>query len=105
MSLAWTIASIQIAFASSMKGGLMLSRAGYKALLRHNIRLGGLIVDNHEHTNIDEFASYAFAALGFIFQFMVGFKAPFPLNLLLWPFEIGEWIIRVGLMRASSGSY
>ncbi|KAG7338716.1 hypothetical protein IV203_037318 [Nitzschia inconspicua] len=104
ISLAWTIASIQIAFASSMKGGLMLARAGYKALLKHNIRLGGLIVDNHEHTNIDEYASYVLAALGFMFQFFVGFRAPFPLNLLLWPFEIGEWIIRVGLMRNSNAS-
>ncbi|KAL3915933.1 MAG: hypothetical protein SGILL_005412 [Bacillariaceae sp.] len=105
MTLAWTIASIQIAFASSMKGGLMMSRAGYKALLRHNIRLGGIIKDDHEDTNVDEFASYAFAALGFVFQAMLGFRAPFPLNLILWPFQTGEWIIRIGLQRASSGSY
>ena len=83
----------------------MLSRAGYKALLRHNIRLGGIIKDNHEDTNVDEFASYAFAALGFIFQAMVGFRVPFPLNLILWPFQTGEWMIRFALQRASSGSY
>lgn len=88
-----------------MRGGLMLARAGYEALLKHNIRLGGLIVDDHEKTSLDEYASYVFAALGFMFQFFVGFRPPFPLNLLLWPFEIGEWIIRVGVMRATSGSY
>jgi hypothetical protein len=105
MSLAWTIASIQIAFASSMRGGLMLARAGYKALLKHNIRLGGLVVDNHEDTNIDEYASYVFAGLGFMFQFVMGFNVPFPLNLVLWPFEMSEWFLRVGVMRASQGSY
>jgi hypothetical protein len=103
MTLAWTIASIQIAFASSMRGGLMMARAGYKALLKHNIRLGGLIVDNHENTSIDEFASYIFAALGFLFQFAVGFNVPFPLNIFLWPFEMAEWMLRVGVMRASKG--
>jgi hypothetical protein len=104
MSLAWTIASIQIAFASSMRGGLMMARAGYKALLKHNIRLGGIIVDNHEETSVDEYASYTLAALGFMFQFFAGFQAPFPLNLLLWPFAIGEWIVRVGVMKSSQGS-
>ena len=103
MTLAWTIASIQIAFASSMKGGLMISRAGYKGLLRHKISLGGLIVDNHEDTSVDEYASYVFAALGFLFQFAVGFNVPFPLNLFLWPFEMAEWMLRVGVMRASKG--
>lgn len=83
----------------------MLARAGYKALLKHNIRLGGLIVDDHEKTSVDEYASYVFAALGFMFQFFVGFRAPFPLNLFLWPFEICEWIIRVGVMKSSQVSY
>lgn len=103
--MAWTIATVQIAFASSMKGGLMMARAGYKALLKRNIRLGGLIVDNHEETSVDEYASYLFAAVGFVFQFFVGFQAPFPLSLFLWPFEIGEWVIRYGVMRSNEGSY
>jgi hypothetical protein len=103
MTLAWTIASIQIAFASSMRGGLMMARAGYKALLKHNIRLGGIIVDDHEKTNVDEYASYVFAALGFLFQVAVGFNVPFPLNLVLWPFDMCEWLLRVGVMRAVKG--
>jgi hypothetical protein len=101
MSLAWTIATVQIAFASSMKGGLILSRALYKELLKRNIRLNGLIVDNHEETSVDEYMGYACAGLGLVFQLFMGFEAPFPLNLVLWPFSIAEWFIRFGVMRAS----
>lgn len=101
MSLAWTIATIQIAFASAMKGGLVLSRSLYKELLKRNIRLNGLIVDNHADTSIDEYASYVFAALGFMFQLFMGFEAPFPLNVVLWPFQFAEWFIRISLMKAS----
>eukprot|EP00529_Nitzschia_sp_RCC80_P028885 CAMPEP_0113494074 /NCGR_PEP_ID=MMETSP0014_2-20120614/28921_1 /TAXON_ID=2857 /ORGANISM="Nitzschia sp." /LENGTH=335 /DNA_ID=CAMNT_0000387959 /DNA_START=183 /DNA_END=1190 /DNA_ORIENTATION=- /assembly_acc=CAM_ASM_000159 len=103
MSMAWTIASIQIAFASSMNGGLMLARSSYKALLKRNIRLGGLIVDNHEDTSIDEYASYVFAALGLLFQLSNGLSAPFPLNFILWPFQMAEWFVRASVMSASSG--
>jgi hypothetical protein len=101
MSLAWTIATVQIAFASSMKGGLILSRALYKELLKRDIRLNGLIVDNHEETSTDEYASYIFAGLGFMFQLFMGFEAPFPLNLVLLPFGMAEWFVRLGLMRAT----
>lgn len=85
-----------------MKGGLMLARSAYKDLLKRNIRLGGLIVDNHEDTSIDEYASYLFAAIGFSFQMWSGLEAPFPLNLVLWPFQMGEWLVRYGVMSANS---
>ncbi len=94
MSIAFYIHSVRSAFASALIGGLMMSRAAYQALIERNIDLGGLIKDSHEETMVDEMLSYAFAALGFIFQLMIGFKLPFPLNLLLWPFELGEWSVR-----------
>ena len=98
MSMAWTIASIQIAFASSMNGGLMLARSSYKALLKRNIRLGGLIVDNHEDTSIDEYASYVFAALGLLFQLSNGLSLPFPFNFILWPCQVHSHLILVSLL-------
>mmetsp|Transcript_31057 Transcript_31057/g.34740 ORF Transcript_31057/g.34740 Transcript_31057/m.34740 type:complete len:337 (-) Transcript_31057:127-1137(-) len=104
MSLAWTLTSIQIAFASSMQGGLMLSRSGYKALRKRNISLGGLIPDNINDTNFDEYAAYTFAAIGFLFQMKCGLNPPFPLNIILFPFKIGEWSLRYGMMKASSGA-
>jgi len=105
MSLAWTVTSIQAAFASSMQGGLMLSRSAIEALRKRNIRLGGLIKDNDEDTNFDEYAAYFFAAIGFLFQIKCGLNPPFPLNIILFPFKIGEWSLRYGVMKASGGSY
>ena len=71
-----------------------MARAGHAALVERNINLGGLIKENHEDTMLDEMLSYAFAALGFISQLHIGFKLSFPFNLLLWPFELGEWCVR-----------
>lgn len=71
-----------------------MSRAAYQALLERGINLGGIIKDDHEDTMVDEILSYAFAGVGFVFQLMIGFQLPFPLNLLLWPFELGEWSMR-----------
>lgn len=71
-----------------------MSRAAYEALIERNIDLGGLIKKNHEDTMVDELFSYVFAGLGFVFQLGIGFKLPFPLNLILWPFELGEWSAR-----------
>lgn len=105
MSLAWTVTSIQAAFASSMQGGLMLSRSAIEALRKRNIRLGGLIKDNDRDTNFDEYAAYFLAAIGFLFQMKCGLNPPFPLNIILFPFKIGEWSLRYGMMKASGGSY
>lgn len=101
MTLAWTATSIQVAFASSMQGGLMLARSGHEALRKRKIYLGGLIKENHEDTNLDEYASCAFAALGFLFQMYFRLNPPFPLNIILSPFKLAEWSLRYGMMKAS----
>jgi len=104
MTFAWTLTSIQIAFATSMQGGLMLSRNGYEALRKRDIRLGGLITDDKTMTNFDEYSAYGLAALGFFFQLRSGFNPPFPLNIILFPFKIGEWVLRYGVMKASGAT-
>ena len=43
---------------------------------------------------LDEAILYPVAALGFSYQLLVGFTLPFPLNLLLLPLTIVEWILR-----------
>jgi len=45
-------------------------------------------------TYLDEAILYPVAALGFSYQLLVGFTLPFPLNLLLLPLTIVEWILR-----------
>jgi hypothetical protein len=94
MSIAFYIHSVRSAFASALIGGLMMSRAAYQALIDHKIDMGGLIKDSHGDTMVDEVLSYALAAIGFTFQLMIGFKLPFPLNVVLFPFEFGEWAVR-----------
>eukprot|EP00536_Pseudo-nitzschia_multiseries_P010310 jgi/Psemu1/307178/fgenesh1_kg.309_\ len=102
MSLAWTLVSIRVAFVSSMQGGLMLARSGYVALRARNITLSGLIDEKHGNTNLDEYAAYGFAALGFCFQLYFRLNPPFPMNIVLFPFRLCEWTLRYGVMKASS---
>jgi hypothetical protein len=94
ISLAWSIQSVISAAASSLDGGLMMARSLYAFCLAHKIKLFGLLPDNHEDTAIDELLSYLFAGLGFYFQFKMAFDIPFPLNLVLWPFNLVEFYIR-----------
>jgi hypothetical protein len=94
MSIAWYIQSVRSAFASSLIGGLMMARAAYQALSYRGITLGGLIPQDHSKSSFDEGLSYVFAALGFYWQFSVGFTTPFPLNLIFWPFATIEYYIR-----------
>jgi len=94
MSIAWYIQTVQSAFASAMKGGLMMGRAVYEAMRIRGITLGGLIPDDHEKSMVDEGLMYGFAGLGFYTQFKMGFQLPFPLNLVLFPFQIAEQYIR-----------
>lgn len=102
MSLAWTLLSIRVAFASSLQGGLMLSRSGYEALRKRNMNLGGLIEGKHGTTYLDEYAAYGCAAIGFGFQLYFRLSPPFPLNIILFPFQVCEWTLRYGVMKATS---
>mmetsp|Transcript_118674 Transcript_118674/g.343232 ORF Transcript_118674/g.343232 Transcript_118674/m.343232 type:complete len:332 (+) Transcript_118674:83-1078(+) len=94
MSIAYYVHSVRSAFASALTGGLIMARASYQALVDRKIDLGGLLKPDHNDSMADEALSYIFAALGFVFQLSIGFKLPFPLNLILWPFSMGEWAVR-----------
>lgn len=94
ISVAWFIQSIMSAFTSALTGSLMMSRALLKMSRTNGWTFGGLIPENHEDTNIDEYISYGFATLGFYVQFLMRFDMPFPFNILLLPFEIAEVTIR-----------
>ena len=82
MSIAWKIQSVISAFTSALAGGLIMSRAMFLIFFKGK--------KDHEDTNADEIASYVFAGLGFYFQYNVGFSAPFPLNIILFPVEMAE---------------
>jgi len=94
MSVAWTIQAVISAFTSACEGGLIMSRIILKQSYERGYTFGGLIPANHEDTKIDEYLSFLFAALGFYFQYKLGFDVPFPFNILLFPFEIAEYYIK-----------
>ncbi|KAL7554977.1 hypothetical protein ACHAWF_018550 [Thalassiosira exigua] len=86
ISVAWRIQTVISAAASALAGGLIMSRT-----LLHILHKGE---KSHEDTKVDEIASYAFAGLGFYFQYERNFSVPFPLNIVLFPVEIAEQYIR-----------
>ncbi|CAB9526447.1 expressed unknown protein [Seminavis robusta] len=100
ISIAWYIQSIQSAFTSALIGGVMIGRSFVHFCNYRGIDLGGLIPAKHEdETAVDEILSYVFAALGFYFQFKIGFKVPSPWNILLWPFGTAEYYIRWSITK------
>jgi hypothetical protein len=100
MSIAWFVQRVVSAFASACKGGLIMSRAIMAICCKKGWRLGGLIKENEEDTSFDENMSYVFAALGFYFQYKLGFDMPFPFNILLWPLEVAEYYIQWSITKA-----
>lgn len=94
ISIAWYIQSVVSATVSSLQGGLMMARAVYFFCLHHQFTMFGMITKNHEDSIVDEVLSYLFAGMGFYVQLVHGFKPPFPVNIILWPFELAEYYIR-----------
>jgi len=92
ISIAWRIQTAISAFTSALAGGLIMSRAVLLILSKGN--------KDHYDTNADEVTSYAFAGLGFYFQYNMSFSTPFPLNIILWPVELAEYYIRWAVTKA-----
>ena len=94
ISLAWYLQAVISAITSAIEGGLIISRTLLRMLIKKGVKLGGLIPEKHEDTFIDEAVGYMLAFFGFYFQFKFGFSAPFPFNLILFPFETAETYLR-----------
>lgn len=88
VSVAWTVQRILSAFHSAMRGGLIFSRNILEYLGQMDV-----IKINHEETMLDEAVGYGLALLGLFFQLSFGFGLPFPLNIILFPFTIMEYIL------------
>lgn len=88
VSIAWTIQRVISAFHSAMRGGLMFSRN----IIEYMSIMGHIHID-HEKTYLDEILGYGLAFLGLWFQLSMGFHIPFPLNILLLPFTIAEYLL------------
>jgi len=94
ISIAWYIQAVLSAVTSSLIGALMISQALITILRRKNSTAEKWLPKDLDSTEIDEGVSYGIAALGVFVQFKMNFGVPFPLNLLLFPFEIAEYCIR-----------
>lgn len=88
ISFAWTLQRILSAVHSALRGGLMCSRN----VIEYLGKLGVAHI-NHEETVLDEVAGYALAALGLYFQLSSGFRLPFPLNIILFPLSMVEYLL------------
>lgn len=88
ITLAWWIQRVISAFHSSIRGGLMFSRG-----IVNFLHQKGHISFSDEDSEIDEYAGWAVAAVGFLFQLWMRFGAPFPFNILLLPVSFVEAFI------------
>jgi len=88
VSIAWTVQRILSAFHSAMRGGIVFARNIMAYLAEMNY-----VSINHEETYLDEIVGYSLAALGLWFQLAFGFGLPFPLNVILFPFTIAEYLL------------
>lgn len=77
----------------------MMAGAFYNFCAHRHITLGGWILKSDRERALEEYFGYLFAAMGFYFQFKLGFDVPFPWNLILWPFEFAEYYIRWTITR------
>ena len=89
VSIAWTVQSVISTVQCAIRGGLITSRA----LLRYANKKGVVKIDE-EDTYVDEAVGWCLAFLGVSFQLMNGLSLPFPLNVLLIPFRMGEMYLR-----------
>lgn len=92
VSIAWTVQRILSAFHSALRGGLLFARN----ILSYLDEMKYMQI-KHEETYLDEIVGYSLALLGLYFQLAWGFGLPFPLNILLFPFTIAEYIL-IGLV-------
>ena len=88
ISIAWTIQRVISAFHSAIRGGQLAGKGVLQYLNKY-----GFIDFNDDDTYLDEAVGYGLAALGLLFQVSMGFKLPFPLNLILLPFTMTEYVI------------
>mmetsp|Transcript_12093 Transcript_12093/g.26791 ORF Transcript_12093/g.26791 Transcript_12093/m.26791 type:complete len:149 (-) Transcript_12093:102-548(-) len=87
---AWMLATLIYAVQSAIQGGNIAARAMIRLLNKHaNLKAP---IDESE-TMLDEAVGWTLAACGVIVQFKMGFRLPFPLNIVLLPLIIMQWFL------------
>lgn len=58
-----------------------------------------MVTKNMNDSVVDEGLSYVFAAIGFYFQYKLGFQIPSLLKVVFFPFEIMEYYMRWSITK------
>jgi len=87
VSIAWMIQRVISAFYSSIRGAQMFTFGAVNYLARN----GYQSIDEKSHLNM--FIIGLIAWCGFAWQLQSGFSLSFPLNILLFPLSVLEWLI------------
>ena len=88
LSIAFTLTRIIQCIHSALMGGLLLARSALKFLAAKDI----FHVDDKD-TYADEIVGYGIAVVGILYQLTSKFGLPFPLNVLLWPLSVCEYLL------------
>lgn len=99
VTFAWYIQMVISSFYSALRGGKMFAEALFCLLEEKELLQKlpeGLVPKpfDPDKTYLDEMIMYPLAAAGFLFQIKSGFLLPFPLNLIMLPLTIVEWVLR-----------
>ena len=77
----------------------MLSDGLFALLCEHGIldKAHGWIIKqpfNPDESYLDEIVMYIFFVAGFVYQLTSGFDIPLPVNIILLPVTVVEWVLR-----------
>ena len=108
--VAWWIQVVVSAAYSALRGGRIFAQALCAFIIEgghtaHVEKLPGVAKPfDPETTILDEVVGYGVAAVGFGTQLAFGFSVIFPLNIVLLPLEMVEWILRWQITFAAPAS-
>lgn len=103
VGIAWKMQEVVSAVQSGMRGGLLFSRGLLGFLNKRGFKTFLSLPLDSDSTYVDEVVGYSVAVIGCVCQWQWGFGMPFPLNLLMWPFDILEWYIRAEVTVGGGG--
>lgn len=101
ISVAYFVRSVIVAFTSSLTGSMIMTTAIIRIMNKKGVTLGGIVKPSSslDETYVDEVLYSTLAAIGFIFQFKMGFDIKFPFNILLMPLELAETFLRWSISK------
>jgi len=106
VAFAWYMQMIISAFYSGIRGGKLFAVALMDFLSQQGwINYLPCVANPFDPNDsyIDEAIGYTLGAIGFYFQITNGFALQFPLNLILLPLSIVEWLLRFQVSMGFGG--